>query len=342
METTNSGADFFDSKNKEACALREQAATLALQDMLKWLDNEQQEEDGVVGGGGGAEGEDEYHDDDGNDDVVAQRSFSSMNPECLMSERYSLNTPPRAVRTKRGTSKGTTVRSTPKLDHSMTTCLPDIVTKEQLLKRERIAIFDATNSTNARRQWILDMCTNPEKRGEDKPTGCVFIESICDDEELLMENYLDKVSNSPDYANMSKEDSIVDLKQRVQKYEEQYETMTTDELSYIKIYNLSSKIMANQIYGRMSKLIVPASKCKLYEVGCSFFLFMFMCLLMCRNAWFITSVRLQLLHHKLTRRLYISPFYLRLPGLLSDGMEYRYKTNILMPPRTNVRKYYYR
>ena len=264
VETTttnsNADADFFDSKNKEACALREKAAYLALQDMLKWLDNNEQEED---------EDKTECDDDDNGDDHGGdeqQRSFSSMNPECLMSERFS--PVGRTTNSMRGggggsiptTTKGTTTRTTPQLDHS-TSYIPDIVTKEQLLKRERIAIFDATNSTNARRQWILDMCTNPEKRGEDKPTGCVFIESICDDEELLMENYLDKISNSPDYANMySKDEAIKDLKQRVRKYEEQYETITTDELSYIKVYNLSSKIMANQIYGRMSKLIVPASK----------------------------------------------------------------------------------
>ena len=267
VETTttnsNADADFFDSKNKEACALREKAAYLALQDMLKWLDNEQEDEtecDDSDARGGGGKDETECDDDDNgdDDDVVAQqqRSFSSMNPECLMSERFS--PVGRTTNSKRGgTSKGKTL---PQLDHS-TSYIPDIVTKEQLLKRERIAIFDATNSTNARRQWILDMCTNPEKRGEDKPTGCVFIESICDDEELLMENYLDKISNSPDYANMySKDEAIKDLKQRVRKYEEQYETITTDELSYIKVYNLSSKIMANQIYGRMSKLIVPASK----------------------------------------------------------------------------------
>ena len=58
--------------------------------------------------------------------------------------------------------------------------------------RDRCAIFDATNSTNKRRQWVLEECTSPEKR-RGKPTGCVFVESICDDEELLMENYRFKV-----------------------------------------------------------------------------------------------------------------------------------------------------
>jgi len=123
--------------------------------------------------------------------------------------------------------------------------------------RDRIAIFDATNSTDKRRRWVLDECTNPAKR-PGKPTGVIFVESICDDEELLQENFRFKVSNSPDYKDMDDEEAIKDLQKRVNKYEEQYETITDDSLSYIKIFNLSTKLLVNHIYGRMSKVIVPA------------------------------------------------------------------------------------
>lgn len=124
-------------------------------------------------------------------------------------------------------------------------------------KNDRIAIFDATNSTDKRRRWILDECTSPPKR-PGKPTGCIFVESICDDEELIMENFKFKTSNSPDYKGMDESVAIADLKERVAKYEAQYETITDDSLSYIKIFNLSTKLLVNHIYGRMSKVIVPA------------------------------------------------------------------------------------
>jgi hypothetical protein len=122
---------------------------------------------------------------------------------------------------------------------------------------ERIAIFDATNSTDKRRQWLLEECTSPQKR-PGKPTGVVFIESICDDQELLDENYRYKVMNSPDFSGMSKEEALRDLKNRVRKYEEQYETITDDSQSYMKVFNLSTKLMVNHIYGRMAKELVPA------------------------------------------------------------------------------------
>lgn len=173
-------ANFFDAKNKEAAALREQVAELALIDMLKWLDNEEA-------------------------DIPVEDERGYLHPE----------------------------------------------------KTDRIAIFDATNSTDKRRRWVLDMCSSPARR-PGKPTGCVFVESICDDEELLNENFRFKVSNSPDYVGMDEETALADLRSRVAKYEEAYETITDDSLSYIKIFNLSTKLLVNHIYGRMSKVIVPA------------------------------------------------------------------------------------
>lgn len=179
-------ADFFDSKNEQAAALREKVAEAAMNDMLRWLDDE----------------------DDGEE-------FKSQNE------------------TSRSGSIG-----------SGTTVLEE--------GHDRIAIFDATNSTKKRRQWILEECSSPQKR-RNKPTGCVFVESICDDEELLMENFRFKISNSPDYQGMSQEAALADLKNRVKKYEEAYETIDDDNFSYIKIFNLSSKLLVNHIYGRMAK-----------------------------------------------------------------------------------------
>jgi 6-phosphofructo-2-kinase len=191
-------ADFFDSNNEQAVALREKAADMALRDMLAWLDDEDSDEEEML--------------------AEMERSMSSSSMVNVHSH------------------------------HSA---------KLSFKRHERIAIFDATNSTDKRRQWLLHECTSPEKR-PGKPTGVVFIESICDDQELLDENYRYKVSNSPDFAGMSKEEALQDLRTRVRKYEEQYETIADDSLSYMKIFNLSTKLMVNHIYGRMAKELVPA------------------------------------------------------------------------------------
>lgn len=104
---------------------------------------------------------------------------------------------------------------------------------------------------------MLEQCTSPVNR-QDKPTGVVFVESVCDDQELLEENYRFKIQNSPDFDSMGADEALQDLRNRVRKYEEQYETILDDSLSYIKVFNFSTKLLCNHIYGRMAKELVPA------------------------------------------------------------------------------------
>lgn len=177
-------ANFFDSKNPKAQEMRQKSASLAMKDMLEWLDYEPPIEERIA-------------------DVT----------------------------------------------------MAHIAAKASIVT-SRIAIFDATNSTRERRKWVLEEATNPANRNG-KKTGCVFVESICDDQELLDENFRFKVRNSPDFHGMTEEEAILDLRKRVQKYEEAYETIEDDTQSYIKIFNLSSKLLVNHIYGRMAKVIVP-------------------------------------------------------------------------------------
>eukprot|EP00520_Triparma_pacifica_P014985 CAMPEP_0118649680 /NCGR_PEP_ID=MMETSP0785-20121206/9831_1 /TAXON_ID=91992 /ORGANISM="Bolidomonas pacifica, Strain CCMP 1866" /LENGTH=620 /DNA_ID=CAMNT_0006541981 /DNA_START=467 /DNA_END=2325 /DNA_ORIENTATION=+ len=119
--------------------------------------------------------------------------------------------------------------------------------------QDSVAVFDATNSTRKRREKIKAAC-NARKR---HPVGLVFVESVCDDEGLLEDNFRLKVRNSPDFEGMTEEEAMRDLKDRVKNYEMVYETLDDDDSSYIKVYNLSSKIMANNIFGRTSKTIIP-------------------------------------------------------------------------------------
>lgn len=57
-----------------------------------------------------------------------------------------------------------------------------------------MAIFDATNTTKARRRMLT------ERAAEEKNVLLVFIESICDDPEILAQNYKLKLQNE-DYKN---------------------------------------------------------------------------------------------------------------------------------------------
>lgn len=67
-----------------------------------------------------------------------------------------------------------------------------------------------------------------------------------------------KVRSSPDFAGMTIEEALADMKERIANYEAMYEPIIEDEgLSYVKLYNLSSKILAHRVYGRFTTSMLP-------------------------------------------------------------------------------------
>jgi len=77
-----------------------------------------------------------------------------------------------------------------------------------------VSIFDATNTTSARRHAVLARC---QQRSQD--LRVIFLESICDDKRVLELNYRVKAMNSPDYKNLPLEEALADLRMRVANYE---------------------------------------------------------------------------------------------------------------------------
>lgn len=61
-----------------------------------------------------------------------------------------------------------------------------------------VAILDATNSTRKRREWIVGKC-------KEKGIRLMFVESICDSEDLVSSNILDVKVSSPDYVGQDPE-----------------------------------------------------------------------------------------------------------------------------------------
>lgn len=112
-----------------------------------------------------------------------------------------------------------------------------------------VAIYDATNSTMARRRWLCD------KLGKED-IQVLFIESICQDEELILANIKDVKLSSPDYADTDPDEAAIDFMARIDHYKEQYETITEPELTYIKLINVGSQNVINMIQGYLESRIV--------------------------------------------------------------------------------------
>ena len=92
---------------------------------------------------------------------------------------------------------------------------------ESLNDKKKVAIFDATNTTKSRRLKLI-------KRAEKEGVSLLFLESICDDQEVLEANYALKLRNE-DYKEMDPAQAKEDFMARVMAYEQAYETIEDDE-----------------------------------------------------------------------------------------------------------------
>lgn len=54
---------------------------------------------------------------------------------------------------------------------------------------------------------------------------------------------------------MPLEVALADLAKRIDNYAKVYEPIEDDRVSYIKVINLASKVICNQIHGRLPQLI---------------------------------------------------------------------------------------
>ena len=97
-----------------------------------------------------------------------------------------------------------------------------------------VAIFDATNTTLERRQWLMSTITAT------LPTArLVFVESICNDQSAIRSNVVEAKLKSPDYADMEESAAVADFLARIEHYASVYqpvgEDSKEDEVPYIKL-----------------------------------------------------------------------------------------------------------
>ncbi|KAK0719004.1 6-phosphofructo-2-kinase-domain-containing protein [Apiosordaria backusii] len=116
-----------------------------------------------------------------------------------------------------------------------------------------VGILDATNSTKERRKWVLD-------RINQEGIDVIFVESKCDEEELIMANIRDVKTTSPDYQGQDPEQAALDFRNRIRNYEKVYKTINADgdedHLTYLKIMNVGRQVIINRIQDYLQSRIV--------------------------------------------------------------------------------------
>ncbi|PVH94715.1 bifunctional 6-phosphofructo-2-kinase/fructose-2,6-bisphosphate 2-phosphatase [Periconia macrospinosa] len=111
-----------------------------------------------------------------------------------------------------------------------------------------VGIFDATNSTLARRKQIMKKIR--QRAGSE--LNILFVESICQDQNLLESNMRLKLSG-PDYEGKDPTAALADFKKRVEIYEKNYVPLGDYEeennMSYVKMIDVGRKMISHQIKG---------------------------------------------------------------------------------------------
>ncbi|GMM51164.1 fructose-2,6-bisphosphatase [Starmerella bacillaris] len=114
----------------------------------------------------------------------------------------------------------------------------------------RVAVYDATNSTRERRQWIKETL-------EEFHVHPLFVETICDDKDVILHTVADVKTDSPDYAGMDPQKAIDDFMKRIDAYKSIYETISSSErVSYVKIKNIGTQVVVHHIKSYLESHIV--------------------------------------------------------------------------------------
>ena len=114
-----------------------------------------------------------------------------------------------------------------------------------------VAILDATNSTKSRRRWVHQRC-------EANNIQTLYVESKCDNEDLIMSNILEVKTSSPDYKGQDPEVAAQDFRNRIRNYEKAYETIDEDEkdLTYVKLIDVGKQVIINRIKDYLQSRVV--------------------------------------------------------------------------------------
>jgi broad specificity phosphatase PhoE/predicted kinase len=127
------------------------------------------------------------------------------------------------------------------------TVLEDLL--EWLASGGRVGIYDATNSTRARREGIRARC-------EAQGYAVGFVEMVTTDPAVIEHNIGETKLGSPDYAGMDAVRAADDFRKRIQHYAHSYERVGDDEGSYVRITDHGRHFEMHEVDGYVPARIV--------------------------------------------------------------------------------------
>uniref|UniRef100_A0A0B7A4W9 6-phosphofructo-2-kinase domain-containing protein n=2 Tax=Arion vulgaris TaxID=1028688 RepID=A0A0B7A4W9_9EUPU len=116
-----------------------------------------------------------------------------------------------------------------------------------------VAVVDATNTTRHRRETLVDMFT------VQRNFKLFFVESICEEPDIIEANILEVKVCSPDYEGMDKNAVLDDFLKRIEHYKQEYEPLDyayDKDISFIQIFNQGERFIVNKLAGHLQSRVV--------------------------------------------------------------------------------------
>ncbi|KAL4710905.1 hypothetical protein ACJJTC_002535 [Scirpophaga incertulas] len=109
-----------------------------------------------------------------------------------------------------------------------------------------VAIFDGTNITRDQRRELNEYCLS------EMGFRILFIECVCEDQELLERNIIEILHYSADYKDMSEEEAVDDLRKKMEHYMRQYEPIDAEleDISFVRVENMGETVTAHKVAGQ--------------------------------------------------------------------------------------------
>ncbi|CAM9235594.1 unnamed protein product [Ascophyllum nodosum] len=115
-----------------------------------------------------------------------------------------------------------------------------------------IAIFDATNTTRKRREWVRQKVERHAGR-----VKLVCVETVLTDDKKVWENVKEAKLNSPDYKGMAPEEIMKDFFKRIEAYKSVYEPCDQREgLPFIRLTNAGEEVLGYKTQGFLCSRIL--------------------------------------------------------------------------------------
>jgi len=113
----------------------------------------------------------------------------------------------------------------------------------------QVAIYDATNTTRARRAMVRARC---ERAG----FQVLFIEIRCDDPTIIEANIRSTKLSSPDYEDADPDEATADFRARIAHYERVYQPLEDDEGAYLRVTGAGRGVTVSDVDGYLEARLV--------------------------------------------------------------------------------------